>query len=203
MSSSPNEPDTRQDTGGTGNNIPALDTALPIFMIVSYLVIVAVVIVIAGAWYTSRRQIVSPQQVEKMPQDAVVAIQDPTTTPTPTPTPTLLLQGTETYTVSQSQPDVPNVSRVVMDPHDPKPGESQTVRVITGETQSIRSMRVIVQQDNTKETYQMELVEGTSTNGTWERTWEIDDTHLYTYILTLEITGESSDTTVDIAIRKP
>jgi hypothetical protein len=115
----------------------------------------------------------------------------PTPIPTPTPTPIQLPPGKGTYTVSQSTPTGPRISKVSFDPLDVHKGETLTVTIATRDTVPVQSIKAVLTTDNGgQKTLQFTRIDGTDLAGDWQATVPMDDTVWYTY--TLQIMASSS-----------
>jgi len=113
--------------------------------------------------------------------------------PSPSPSPAFLLQGKQSYSISQGDKTAPQITKAIINPLDPKLNQQQTIQIKTSHSNPIESVTLKLTSDNDQAEINMELVEGTDLNGTWEATWEITDTVLYNYLLT--ITAKSGDKT--------
>lgn len=114
---------------------------------------------------------------------------------TPTPTPSTLLQGTETYQISQSGlPNEPHFSTLIVDPHEPKRGKKQTLSATITSPSSLQSVKFVVITDNKSIELPATLASGTVTSGVWTTTWTVDDTLLYKYIVRIIATNQAEFT---------
>jgi len=121
------------------------------------------------------------------------------TAPKPSPSPVPILQGIETYTISQgSKNNGPKITQAIINPHDPQMNDNQTVSVKLAYAQPIDQVKLKLSSDNDQKEIDMTLAQGTATDGTWETNWEITDTVLYNYSQT--ITAQSGDQTSSITI---
>lgn len=125
----------------------------------------------------------------------------PTQTPTPTPTPRAIKQGKETYTISSSSRNGPEIIEATIDPHDPSIGDTQTMIVKARHTQPIVEIRVDLQSDNKTTRHLLTLTDGSSTNGVWQGSWTISDSVLYTYVATIGASDGQEKTSVDVTMR--
>ncbi len=125
--------------------------------------------------------------------------------PTPSPTPTRLKQGKETYFISKGgSANEPTFSALTLDPHEPGRGQQQSIIVPLTSLSSIRSVNAIFVTDTKTRTIPLRLTDGTNLNGTWQMTWTVDDTLLYTYIIKIVAESENGATAVsEIGIRRP
>lgn len=74
----------------------------------------------------------------------------------------------------------PKIQTATVDPVDAANGTTQTV-TITVKHDSPVSATVTVRTDTTAPSYPMKLIAGTLTDGTWEASWKVLDTHNYIY----------------------
>ncbi len=118
---------------------------------------------------------------------------------TPTPTPTALKAGKETYTISQSgDTKGPRITRLELDPLEPKQGTIQNIAVVTSFSSPITAVSVTVKTDNKTRTVELSK---SSAEGAWSGSWTVDDSLLYTYIMTIVSKSGSATSSVDVAIR--
>lgn len=115
---------------------------------------------------------------------------NPTGKPTPTPTPIILIQGKETYSVSQSAHKGPTISQVVFDPLDVRKGQTLTLEVTITDTAPVTEVKASLQMDGS--TQEFTLTKSDQKN-VWVGTIEPNDTLWYTYALT--ITAKSTNGT--------
>jgi len=123
-------------------------------------------------------------------------------TPKPSPSPTFLRQGKNSYTISQGDKTVPQIRKAIIDPLDPKLNENQTVQIKISHPNAIESVTLKLTSDNDQTEIDMKLIEGTSTDGTWEAKWKIQDTVLYNYLLTVTAKSGNKIGLATIAMRK-
>lgn len=123
--------------------------------------------------------------------------------PTASPTPIPILQGKETYSISQSgEVKGPKIHKVEIDPHDPKIGEKQIFKAHIAHNKEVKTATVTVFSDDGKKiTYPLSLSSGTALNGIWSGEWETDNTHLFNYAFLVEATDGVNKNKVGIAIR--
>jgi len=126
----------------------------------------------------------------------------PTSTPTPTPTPRAIPHGKWGFGVGQGDKTVPQFRRGFLDPYDPLKGGTQTVTVNVKHGLPVTKVIGILKTDHkTSQPYEFKLVSGTNTDGQWEGTWTVDDSYLYTYLLTLKAESSDKSSSVDITLR--
>lgn len=134
------------------------------------------------------------EQIEK--------IKPPSPTPTPRPSPIWILPGKETYTISQSNKAGPRIKKISIDPQDPTTNDStQTISAELSYSQPIDQVKLKLISDNEEKLVEMILIEGTKKNGVWETTWEITDSILYNYIITVTVISQNQQATIDLTIR--
>lgn len=156
------------------------------------LALLAIILLAAAAFAVSdlqKRQEAPPSEVLETPG------------PAPSPTPTEILQGRETYTIGQASDARPKIDRLVVNPHDPKVGETQTLEVRVADTSPVQSVEVSVTTDNGSANVPMTLVEGDNNRGTWRGSWQVNDTVLYRYVVTIRAVSADSESKVDVGIR--
>ncbi len=172
----------------------------PVFLIV--LIIIGVIV----AWQL-RDSIVPPAPTDQdvsvtPPPTSDETPQDGSLSPTASPTPIAILQGRETYTIGQGSGTTgPKITRAIVEPHDPKQGQQQTVTVSVNHSSPITSVSLVMKSDNDTKTYPLSLASGSETNGQWSGTWTVEDTVLYTYAFTISVESPGGSSSVDLIIR--
>ena len=122
--------------------------------------------------------------------------------PEPSPSPIWILPGKETYTISQNSKEGPRVKNISIDPQDPTiNNSSQTITAELNHSQPIDQVQLKLISDNEEKLATMNLIEGTNKNGIWTTNWEITDSILYNYILTLTATSQDGQSIIDLTIR--
>lgn len=120
----------------------------------------------------------------------------------PTPTPQKLKQGKETYIYSWGEgTTVPKMGTVTIDPHDPKPTDTQNVTITFTHTAPVDSVNIQVYSDNKVQPFPLTLTSGINTDGTWSGSWAINDTVLYRYDLQFHAIADGKDTPYDVILR--
>jgi len=123
----------------------------------------------------------------------------PTQRPRPTPQPMAIPHGKTGFTVGVKENPVMRIG--FLDPYDPKIGEKQTVSITVKNTNPVESVEATMQTDNQSKKYPMKLVEGTTLDGRWEATWEVGETYLYTYVLTIDAVSGADKSKAIITLR--
>lgn len=136
-------------------------------------------------WTMRLQQLFHRQVVQKTPQ--------PTPTPSPTPTPRPLRgSGKIHFSVSGGSKNTPTISEGWLDPIDPKRGEKQVLTiVISSENAPVTSVVATFKSDNEIRHFPLQITTGTTTNGTWQGEWMINDSYAYRYRLDVEATSDS------------
>jgi hypothetical protein len=146
----------------------------------------------------SQVSVVQPQETPLPPTPTPT----PKPTPTPTPTPRPIPHGKMAFTSSQSDRTAPQLSTGSIDPYDPASGTTQTVTITVKHTQPVTKVTAVLKTDHkTSAPISFTLVSGTNTDGQWKGSWQVTDTYLYTYKLTLEATSGTKTGTVVITLR--
>lgn len=122
--------------------------------------------------------------------------------PNPTPTPTALMQGKETYSISQASNNTgPKITKAEIDPLDPKIGQKQTITIHSNFSQPLTGVTISVKTDHKVFPLTLSKVSGTDTDGQWQTSWTVEDSVLYTYIMTITAVSGGASSNVDLAIR--
>ena len=163
-----------------------------IFLILAFIGLLAVAFFVWKNQYQTRQLELADSKAE---QQASL----PDSSPKPSPSPVPILQGIETYSITQGKKNNgPKITQAIINPHDPKINDNQTVKVKLAYNQPINQVKLILKSDNDQQEADMTLIQGTATDGTWETSWEITDTVLYNYSQT--ITAQSGDQTSSVTI---
>lgn len=125
----------------------------------------------------------------------------PTFTPIPTPTPVPLVQGPQTYTISNKK--TPSMYEVHFNTIDPKPGETQIVDLkIRDKMGTVTSVTALVKTDKKQQTFPMTLNSGSGADGVWHGEWTVNDTHNLMSVITFTATDTAGNAaSVDMTIR--
>mgnify|MGYP001558152017 CR=1 FL=1 len=118
-------------------------------------------------------------------------------------TPKPLATGRQTYLISGSKKGAPKISEATIDPIDPKEGASQTfsVKALALEAGPIADVSVTMITDNEKKTYPLKSISGTNLDGTWQGTWSLKDSYLYTYQAAIKAKSATSEWEVTLTFR--
>lgn len=124
----------------------------------------------------------------------------PTVTPTPTPTPRPIKElpgGKQVYNVSNGPKVIgPKIQQITLDPQTPSLEATQTVTIKVKNDSPVTEAIAYVQTDNKELRHIMNLIQGTTTDGTWQASWKMSDTYNYTYYIRFDLksaTGEYND----------
>lgn len=113
---------------------------------------------------------------------------------TPLSSPYPLAQGKQTYTLSHGKNvNGPLPLQVIIDPYDPTVNTSQTISMHITHTEPVRTANIVLESDHTKTPPQaLHRVSGTDTDGIWETTYTITDTHDHVYNLWIDLQSATS-----------
>ena len=178
----------------------------------SSLSLLLVILLAAGigyfVWVEYGQELIKPPPEEELRDIEIskVELASPSPAPKLTPkakgTPAPLLQGKETYTISQTAGVRPRIVLAEIDPHEPKVGENQRIRVRVIDQAPISEVTISLKSDNkTTNLPPTKLVDGTNLDGTWETSWNINDSILYTYVFSFKVQGTNVKSSVDLPIR--
>ena len=140
------------------------------------------------------------------PKTATTDTGAPIPTPIATPTPTRLdpnEAGQGVYTVGQGKGHTgPTITEVTFDPLNVNKGQDLTVLVRMKNTSPITSAKAELEMDNhEKASFVLTRVSGTDTDGQWKGTVNVNDSILYTYILTVRAGSANGEADVVVAPR--
>lgn len=111
--------------------------------------------------------------------------------PTATPLPVRPLpSGKQTYMYSSTGVTGPVPSEVIVDPLTPPVGATQTILVKIKHASPVTNAGVLLHTDNKVSKFPLELIEGTTTEGTWKGSWMMPDSYDHVYYLQFDITSK-------------
>lgn len=166
-----------------------------------YFVILGIAVVVLGVVYFAPEKfflskLKFPSWGKKSPQIAIVVTPTP-----PTPTPRPIPHGPKGFTVGQADKTVPQFGKGTVDPYDPTKGATQTVTIKVQHTQPVTKVTATIKTDHDiSKPYELKLISGTSIDGQWEGSWQVDDSYLYTYAIVLKAVSNKS-ASVEITLR--
>lgn len=117
------------------------------------------------------------------------AVPSPTTQPIMTPCPGYHIPtGKQQYQWSHG-PDVvgPKIGTMIIDPLDPSSGQKQTITVTIKNDSPVTSAGAILLTDNSEQKGAFKLKDGSTTDGTWELTWQTRDSYKCQYAIRFDL----------------
>lgn len=125
--------------------------------------------------------------VSTAPENNSLTLTASSATPPPVPTQKnhyVLPTGAQTYRFSHgTEVTGPKPQLVTISPLDPQPGSTQTITLIIHSASPIQNAVVTVGTDNQKKTLNLQLTSGDSFKGTYQGSWQVDDTYDEKYFL--------------------
>lgn len=189
---------------------------------VDAIILVALVVVLGalGGYYLMNRSpkqtnipsSVSPSPVVTQEQSAPTTIKEPVSTTTtattkpvnsPTPSPKPIPHGSKNFYVSiGSEVKGPRMGKGTIDPYDPVVGGKQRLTIEVNDTVPVQKVVAIIKTDKkTSAPHMLTAGAGVTNKGNWSGEWTMDDSYLYTYILSIQATSASGTSSVDITLR--
>lgn len=185
---------------------------------VDAIIIVALVVVLGalGGYYLMNR---SPKNIQTSLTPSPIVTEEktaPSTTSTvpssttttkpvnsPTPSPKPIPHGPKNFYVSiGSEVKGPRMGKGTIDPYDPVVGGKQRVTIEVNDTVPVQKVVATIKTDKkTSEPHMLTAAPGVTTKGNWSGEWVMDDSYLYTYILSIQATSASGTSSVDITLR--
>jgi len=112
------------------------------------------------------------------------------------------MRGEQTYSVSGSAAN-PRLTRVIINPLDVNRLACQTVTVLARDTagNNITSLQGQAFTSNTSFTFELELIDGTETNGTWQGQWYNEDEYCSNYRLIVRAVSASGNSEAVLTFR--
>jgi hypothetical protein len=130
-----------------------------------------------------------------------ITIQLKRRTPQPTPTPRPIPHGKISFTVGGNNIQGPRFSAGFLDPYDPAQKTEQTIQVDITSSAPVVSAWGIMMSDHKTQSFPFTLTSGTTTQGTWQGKWMVNDTYLYTYTLEIHAVGANGSNMTGITLR--
>lgn len=149
-----------------------------------------IILLSLGAYLYARKSLPLPSLSLRSNKQVNVTL---TQTPTPTPTPRPISHGKGSFSVSTDK-EGPRMTTVDLDPYDPASGSSMLISVTATNTEVVTSVTAMMETDHkTSQTIPFTLSGGTDKKGTWQGTWMVDDSYLYTYNLKITATSTNGE----------
>lgn len=122
---------------------------------------------------------------------------------TPTPSPKPIPHGTTDFFVSVGKEvKGPRMGKGTISPYDPEIGANQKLTIAVSDTVPVTKVVATLKTDKkTSEPHVLTLGTGTNLSGNWTGEWTMDDSYLYTYVLSVQATSASGTSTVDVTLR--
>lgn len=139
--------------------------------------------------------------ITTQPSSTAVISTKPINSPTPSPKP--IPHGPKNFYVSiGSEVKGPRMGKGTIDPYDPVVGGKQRVTIEVNDTVPVQKVVATIKTDKkTSEPHMLTAAPGVTTKGNWSGEWVMDDSYLYTYILSIQATSASGTSSVDITLR--
>lgn len=124
----------------------------------------------------------------------------PTATPTPSPKP--IPHGSKNFMVSVGS-DIkgPRMGKGTIDPYDPALGGKQKLTIEVNDTVPVQKVVATLKTDKKTTEHALTAGPGVTNKGNWSGEWIVDDSYLYTYVLSIQATSASGTSTVDVTLR--
>lgn len=177
------------------------------------LIVILIVSISLGAsvlyWYDDLVTLPSIARFFSAPTPSHLLLSDrnpiPTNAPTPTPTSIILKpdDGTKgTYAVSQSSNSKgPTIQKVIFNPLDAQKGQTLTITVVLSSPDPILHVGGTLMSDAKEHPLTFTQTEIKGSQSVWVASYQLDDTVLYTYILSISASTVKGDSTVRVAPR--
>lgn len=125
-----------------------------------------------------------------------------TRAPAPTPKPKNLPAGKQVYQFSHGDGvSGPKLGEVIIDPLDAAPNQMQTVTATIRNDTPVTAAVATVLTDHDQTEYPLTQTTGSLTDGTWEGSWSITDSYLWTYGIHFRLESPSGSWQGDLTFR--
>ncbi|MCR4280070.1 MAG: hypothetical protein NUV82_01435 [Candidatus Komeilibacteria bacterium] len=117
----------------------------------------------------------------------------PSRPPGPTSVPYTLPSGPQTYRFSHgSNVTGPKIQTMIINPLDPKKGTIQTVTLAINSESPVTKASIIVYSDSQEKNVNLKLISGDFLKGTYQGSWEVNDTYNNKYALRYILKAEKN-----------
>lgn len=120
----------------------------------------------------------------------------------PTPSPVVLPQGRIAFTINSGSTDSgPSFQSGFIDPYDPKIGDPQIIHIRLVSKNAVSKASIFMKTDAGTNDYSMKKIAGTESDGEWEASWSVSDTHATFYQAKIIASDGSGEGSVVISLR--
>lgn len=113
-----------------------------------------------------------------------------------------LAKGFQSWTFSYGNGYTgPQIQTASIDTLSPPKGSTQTVTLTMKNASPVTKAIATVFTDNTSQSYDLNMIKGSPTDGTWVGIWKIDDSHECTYHIDFVLVSPSGDSTNALTFR--
>ena len=117
----------------------------------------------------------------------------PSLPPGPTSIPYTLPSGPQTYRFSHgSNVTGPKIQTMIINPLDPKKGTTQTVTLAINSESPVTKASIIIYSDSQEKDVNLKLISGDFLKGTYQGSWEVNDTYNNKYALRYILKAEKN-----------
>ena len=113
----------------------------------------------------------------------------------------MLFRSPKGFTVSGGVQNAPQFSEGEIIPYDPERATNQKIQIKIASQTPVQKAITTMITDNKQKEINMELIDGTETNGTWQAEWQVDDTYLYTYKAKIEAASSQGTQVTTLTLR--
>lgn len=172
--------------------------------------LLAVLGVLLGVYFFNKKTPPSsnPLKIQETPQTSTPETGKPAATVpskviTPTPSPKPIPHGPTDFFVSVGKEvKGPRMGKGTINPYDPEMGGKQRLTIAVSDTVPVTKVVAYIKTDKkTSGPHQLLPGTGTSMSSNWTGEWTVDDSYLYTYVLSIEATSASGTSRVDVTLR--
>ena len=107
----------------------------------------------------------------------------------------------QTFSVSSASKAGPRFVEGFIDPFNPRVGETQVIGMEVVDTVAVTSAMVMMKTDNVRQAYPLKLTQGTGSDGIWEGSWSVADTHDRIYSIALNAESARGASTVEVTLK--
>lgn len=145
-------------------------------------VLVIIVAAIFALWYVYSEKKAISNNIDNVLQMVAGSQKHPLQTKKPIIIPTKVIYplppGEQTYLFSYGDQAVgPKIQKATISTLVPKKGEAQTATIIIANNSPVTGASATLYTDNQQKTYELKLINGSPTNGTWEASWTMSDSY--------------------------
>jgi len=184
--------------------LPKVNKKILLELLILLILLGLIVLIVLKYYHAYRRKYQNQTASEEPTAQTELYSKIPSSPPPPSPllSPKPIPHGKIGFSVSQADKTKPQFSQGEIDPYDPPKGGRQSVTISVRDEQPVSQVSAVLKTDNAvSQPVSFKLISGSDTDGTWQGSWTLTDTYLYTYNLVLTAVSSRGQASVEITLR--